>query len=195
MTRGDEAFCRVFPGWVAICVAGLWMCGCGGSGSQTVATTTTTTTTTPPGTGNVTISGTRLMRDGAAWTPKALQLNAFVAAPSVAAGVYLAAYQHYSAAELVALKGWGADTVRFQIGQPEVDPQSSLYSAAFVTQVQVAVAQARADGLNVILSMQDQAQTGETAPARTAECEHDAGLGNAGDDGEQRPGHPVRVVQ
>jgi endoglucanase len=115
--------------------------------------------------GKITISGTRLMKDGAAWTPKALQLNAFVAAPSVAAGVFLAAYQHYSAAELLALQGWGADTVRFQIGQPEMDPQSSVYSTAFVTQVQGAVAQARADGLNVILSLQDQAQTGETAPA------------------------------
>jgi endoglucanase len=153
---------RVVPGWVALCLAGAWTCGCGGGGTQTAATTSTTSTS---GAGNVTISGTRLLRDGVAWTPKALQLNAFVAAPSVATGVYLAAYQHYSAAELIALKGWSADTVRFQVGQPEMDPQSSLYSAAFVTQLQGAVVQARADGLNVILSMQDQAQTGETAPA------------------------------
>jgi endoglucanase len=125
------------------------------------------TVAAPPltGPGLVTISGAQLLRDGKAWTPRALQLSAFVAAPSVASGVYAAAYQNYSAAELLAVVGWGADTVRFQIGQPEMDPQSTLYSASFVAQLQAAVQQARADKLSVILSMQDQAQTGETSPA------------------------------
>jgi hypothetical protein len=134
-----------------------------GCASNTAATTTTLPP--PTGPGLVSISGSKLLRGGVQWTPKALQLSAFVAAPSVATGVYLAAYQHYSSAELLALQGWGADTVRFQIGQPEMDPQSALYSASFVAQVQAAVAQARVDGLNVILSIQDQSQTGEPNPA------------------------------
>jgi endoglucanase len=142
-------------------VALLTVCGCSGTGSNP----TISPVQTAPGPGNVSISGTHLQRDGVAWTPKSLQLSAFVAAPSVASGVFLGAYQNYTPAELVALKSWGADTVRLQIGQPEMDPQSALYSAAFVTALQGAVTQARADGLNVILCVQDQAQTGETTPA------------------------------
>jgi len=126
--------------------------------------TGTTTTGSGGGTGKVTISGNELLKDGVQWTPKGLQLNAFVASPAVAAGVYLQAYQHFTLGELSSLQTWGADTVRFQIGQPELDPQSSLYTAAFVAQVQAAVTQARTLGLNVILSVQDAASTGETAP-------------------------------
>ena len=140
-----------------------------GCGSATTNTSTTTTQSAPvtlgTGTGKVTISGNLLLKDGAQWTPKALQLNAFVASPAVGAGVYLQAYQHFTLAELSALQAWGADTVRFQIGQPEMDPQSPLYTASFVAQVQAAVTQARALGLNVILSVQDEGQTGETAPS------------------------------
>jgi endoglucanase len=147
------------------CVVLVMACGCAGNNSQGTVGTTSTPVQTPSGSGSVTISGTHLLRDGVAWTPKALQLSAFVAAPSVANGVFLAASQHYTPAELLALKSWGADTVRLQIGQPEMDPQSALYSATFVATLQAAVTQARADGLNVILSVQDQAQTGETSPA------------------------------
>jgi hypothetical protein len=147
-------------------VAALLATGCGAGGSSTAATTSSNSgTPTPVATGAITISGGKLLKDGAAWRPNALQLSAFVAAPSVAAGVYLNAYQHYSAAELMGLQTWGADTVRFQVGQPEMDPQSPVYTTAFVSAVQSAVTQARADGLNVIVSLQDQAQTGETAPA------------------------------
>ena len=117
------------------------------------------------GSGKITISGNALLKGGAQWTPKGLQLNAFVASPAVGAGVYAQAYQHFTLGELSSLQAWGADMVRFQIGQPEMDPQSSLYSASFVAQVQAAVAQARTLGLNVILSVQDEGQTGETAPA------------------------------
>jgi hypothetical protein len=134
---------------------------------STPAQTSIVNVPAPPltGPGLVAISGAQLLRDGNAWTPRGVQLNAFVASPSVASGPYLPAYQNYSVAELLAIVGWGADTVRFQIGQPEMDPQSPLYSASFVAQLQAAVQQARADKLSVILSMQDQAQTGETSPA------------------------------
>ena len=113
----------------------------------------------------VSISGNQLLNNGVQWTPKSLQLSAFVASPAVGKGVYAAAYQHFTLAELSALEGWGADTVRFQIGQPEMDPQSPLYTASFVAQLSQAVAQARAQGLMVILSVIDQAQTGETSVA------------------------------
>jgi hypothetical protein len=119
----------------------------------------------PPAAVGVSVSGNLLYRNGSVWVPKALQLNAFVASPAVGNGVYAQAYQHFTLSELTSLQAWGADTVRFQIGQPELDPQSSLYTASFVAQVQAAVAQARTLGLNVILSVQDGPQTGQTAPA------------------------------
>jgi endoglucanase len=149
-------------GIAALASMALLAVGCGGGSASS---TTQTTTTGGGSVKGVTISGNVLMKDGVQWTPKALQLNAFVASPSVAAGVYLQASQHFTLAELTALQTWGADTVRFQIGQPEMDPQSTLYTTAFVAQVQSAVAQARSLGLNVILSVQDAAATGETSPA------------------------------
>lgn len=135
-----------------------------GSGTQNTNTGSTATASCS-GVGRVTISGSELEKNCAQWIPKGLQLNAFVAAPSVATGVYLQAYQNFTLSELSALQTWGADTVRFQIGQPELDPQSSLYTTSFVTQVQAAVAQARTLGLNVILSVTDAATTGESSPA------------------------------
>jgi hypothetical protein len=147
----------------ALGCAVLLAAGCS-SGTSTT-TTQTGTTSSGSGTGKITISGNLLLKDGVQWTPKGLQLNAFVASPAVGTGVYAQAYQHFTLAELSSLQSWGADTVRFQIGQPELDLQSSLYTASFVTQLQAAVAQARTLGLNVILSVQDEAQTGETSPA------------------------------
>jgi len=139
----------------------LLVAGCG-----TMTSTAPSTTVQPlTGAGLVTISGTKLLRDGMAWVPRAVQLNAFVAAPSVQTGEYLAAYQNYSASELLAIKAWGADTVRFQVGQPELDPQSGLETTAFTSAFQAAVTLARTDGLNVILSVQDQSQTGEPSPS------------------------------
>ena len=145
--------------WLGAAAVGLSI-GCGGG-----ATSPATTVTNPATPGSVSISANILTKGGSAWVPKALQLNAFVASPAVASGVYLQAYQNFTSAELGLVQSWGADTVRFQIGQPEMDPQSSLYSASFVAQVQAAVTQARALGLNVMLSLQDGAQTGEPAPA------------------------------
>jgi endoglucanase len=134
--------------------------GCGGT-----STSSTTTTSTPPATSGISISGNLLFKNGVQWTPKGLQLSAFVASPAVGSGVYAAAYQHFTLAELNAIQAWGADTVRFQIGQPEMDSQSPLYTSSFVTQLSQAVAQARAQGLMVILSLIDQSQTGETSVA------------------------------
>lgn len=113
--------------------------------------------------GRVTVAQNRILRDGVAWTPHAVQLVAFVAPPSAQAGVFAAAYQHYSPAEFSAIKAWGADSVRIQLSQPGADPQNAMrYDAAFVQTFVSAVKTARAIGLNVIVSIQDEAQSGET---------------------------------
>jgi hypothetical protein len=153
----------------AISIASIAFCLVVGCGSSLPGPPSNLTVTTPAppltGPGLVTISGIQLMRDGKAWTPRGVQLNAFVATPAAQYGEYLAAYESFSPAELTGIVAWGADTVRFQIGQPGLDPQSSYYSAAWVATVQAAVEQARSDKLSVILSMQDQSQTGEPSPA------------------------------
>ncbi len=115
--------------------------------------------------GAVSISGNRLLRDGILWVPHAVQLVAFVAPPSAQKPPFTAAYAHYSTAELAAIKTWGADSIRFQISQPGADPQSSLYDPAFLQTAVGAVKAARSLGLNVIVSIQDETQSGETSPA------------------------------
>ena len=161
---------RVIRVVTALASVALFAIGCSGGSGATVTTTQGTntgssSTVSCSGSGRVTISGNVLEKNCAPWMPKGLQLNAFVASPAVAAGVYLQASQHFTLSELSALQTWGADTVRFQIGQPELDPQSTLYTTAFVTQIQAAVTQARTLGLNVILSVDDGATTGESSPA------------------------------
>ena len=111
------------------------------------------------------MAGNTLRRDGAVWVSHGVVSIAFVAPPAAQSGVFLSAYQHYSTDELAAMQAWGADTVRFQVSQPGLDPQNSLYTADFVTTVQNAVLSARALGLNVIVSVQDETQSGETQPA------------------------------
>jgi len=89
---------------------------------------------------------------------------AFNAAPSVRQGLFLTAYNDFSPTELEAMKTWGADTVRFMIAQPALDPQAPLYDPTFISHVQTGVTEARAAGLNVIVTVQDESGTGETNP-------------------------------
>jgi len=137
--------------------------GCGG----TAATTATQSGggTTPTVTGKITVSGTNVLRDGTPWVMHGAQIIAFVAPPAAQTTYFLAAYQHYSTAELLALQSWGANAVRFQVSQPGLDPQNALFNAAFLTQIQGAVTYARSIGLNVIVCVQDEVQSGETSPA------------------------------
>lgn len=115
--------------------------------------------------GKVTISGNQLLKDGAVWNPRAVQLVAFVAPPSAQRPPFTAAFAHYSTAELTEIKTWGADSVRFQVSQPGTDPQNPLYDPSFVQTVVGAVKAARAIGLNVIVCIQDESQSGESSPA------------------------------
>ncbi|MBE7158695.1 MAG: cellulase family glycosylhydrolase, partial [Rhodospirillales bacterium] len=129
-----------------------------------LALTTTSTASAQVATGAVTVSGNTLLRDGTVWVSHGVVSIAFVAPPAAQSGVFLSAYQHFSVDELKAMKAWGADTVRFQVSQPGLDPQSPLYTSEFVTAVKNGVLQARAAGLNVIVSVQDESQSGEAHP-------------------------------
>ena len=121
-----------------------------------------------PTIGAITVSGNHVFRDGTMWIPHAVQLVAFVAPPAAQTGAFLDAYAHFSTAELQAIKTWGADSVRMQLSQPGADPMNSeRYDAGFVQQYVNAVKAARAIGLNVIVSIQDETQSGETATPAT----------------------------
>ncbi len=139
----------------------------GDASLRTAPTVPERTEPTVPGansTGVISISGNRLLRDGVLWIPHAVQLVAFVAPPSAQRPPFIAAYNHYSTAELAAIKAWGADSIRFQISQPGADPQNPLYDPEFVQRAVNAVKAARSMQLNVIVSIQDESQSGETSP-------------------------------
>lgn len=113
--------------------------------------------------GKVQVSGVRLLRDGVPWTPHGFVQIAFVAPPAAQTGVFLTAYQNYDPSEYAVMAALGADTVRMQVSQPGLDPSlnNPLFSKDFLTSVQNAVFAARAAGLNVIVSVQDEEQSGE----------------------------------
>ncbi|MBB5060038.1 hypothetical protein HDF16_004774 [Granulicella aggregans] len=145
---------------LGVCGLGVSLASCSTSGAPSGAPSAPATQPA----GIVSISGNRLLRDGALWVPHAVQLVAFVAPPSAQRPPFTAAYAHYSTAELAAIKGWGADSIRFQISQPGADPQNPRYDSAFVQTAVGAVKAARSLGLNVIVSIQDESQSGETSP-------------------------------
>jgi len=136
------------------------LAGCGSSSSNGGTPTNTTASVSNP----VMVSGLHILRNGATWIPHGVVMIAFVAPPAAAKGVYLSAANAYTPAEFTAIKAWGADTVRIQVSQPGLDPQNALFTQSFVNSVQAAVTAARAAGLNVIVSDQDESQSGETSP-------------------------------
>lgn len=131
---------------------------------MTSSTSTPAPTPTQSSKGAVTVSGNNLLRDGVVWAPHGVVSIAFVTPPAAQQGILQAAYNNFSTAELTAMKAWGADTVRFQVSQPGLDPQNNLYTASFVSAVENGVLAARSAGLNVIVSVQDESQSGETNP-------------------------------
>lgn len=109
----------------------------------------------------VSVSAGKLLKDGRSWTPHGIVQIAFVAPPAAQTGVFLEAYQHYTPSDYSAMRNYGIDSVRIQASQPGLDPQNALFTSAFRSQVIDAVRAARAAGLVVILSVQDEEQSGE----------------------------------
>ena len=100
----------------------------------------------------ITTGPNTLLRDGRPWQPRGFTLVGELPPTGKPTDANL----HYNQAELDVAMAWHADTLRFQVGQPGLDPQDSHHSAAYVQRVQDAVALARSNGFVVILSMQDQ---------------------------------------
>jgi endoglucanase len=136
------------------------------TGCQTRTTSNSATVTAPPN-GIITVKGNQLLRDGELWIPHGVQMIGFVASPDAWTNYDLDkpwfqnAYNHFNNAELDDAQAWGADTVRMMLSQPAADPQSPQYNANFVSQYVVGVQYARSIGLNVIVCVQDETQSGQ----------------------------------
>jgi endoglucanase len=157
-----KLFGMVYP----LCLALLAACGGSGSPGSSPA---------PPATGArqvVDVSGLTMTLNGSPWLSKGVVLQAFVrplAALQANAGqsgvsAILNARENFAPAELTEIRGYGADTMRFQIGQPALDPASPLYDPAYLSQVVNAVETARQSGFVVMIMMQDEAISGDPNP-------------------------------
>jgi endoglucanase len=115
----------------------------------------------------VSVSGRQLLLNGHAWIPHGLYQIAFEQPPgfSNTNAFWKIASDHYFAGEYNNMAAFGADTVRIQIAQTGIDPNARYYSIKFVKAALDAVQAARRVGLIVIISMQDEAQTGQSHPA------------------------------
>ena len=164
----------VFPLSLLCC---SWLTGCGGgsggaggAGSASVSASQQI----------VDVSATSMTLNGSPWLSKGVALQAFVRPlaglqtdPSESAR--LNARENYGATELAAIHAFGADTIRFQIGQPALDPASPLYDSTYLAQVVGAVQTARQAGFVVMIMMQDEAISGDPHPhpLPTAETQTD----------------------
>ena len=107
------------------------------------------------------------MKGGVPWVPHGYYMIAFEASPTSvdpSQPWWNNAYLNYTPQEFTDMKTAGADSVRMQVAQPGMDPanEEHLYSKAYSDQAIAAVKAARAAGLIVIVSVQDEPQSGET---------------------------------
>ena len=114
--------------------------------------------------GAISISGSQLVRDGRPWIPRGVVLVGRVAPAAVTRGKYAEARAQFGDRELKDIDRFGADLVRFQVSQGGVDPQSDIYSAAYLDEVVQAVRLARAHGFAVIVCLQSEKPSGENDP-------------------------------
>ena len=113
--------------------------------------------------GIVRIASARLLRDGKPWVPHGFYQIAFESTPAYL-GIkpfFLSAFQNYSPKEYADMRDAGADSVRIQVSQPGMDPRDPLFRPQFRRKVLGAIAAARAAGLTVFVSVQDEPQSGE----------------------------------
>ncbi|WP_169788042.1 glycoside hydrolase family 5 protein [Caldimonas brevitalea] len=110
------------------------------------------------------VAGNGFTLNGKSWLPRGVMIRGFVAPPEFLRTTIPKTYNgrlHYGQAELDAAKRFGADTLRFQIGQPSLDVKSPLYDATYVRDVIDAILLARRNGFVVNISMQDGWRSGE----------------------------------
>ena len=116
-----------------------------------------------PGTAgqDVSVHGAQLEKGGVPFRPRGVQIVGLVAPKGSLTGVYAKAHRHFGAGELSKAAGDHADTIRFQVSEFGLDPRDSLYSPAYVQEVESAVKTARTDRFTVIVSVQAEPPAGK----------------------------------
>jgi hypothetical protein len=109
------------------------------------------------------VQGTSLLRSGAAFVPHGVSLVGLEAPYLTLRGPYLAARDAFGPDELAAARGFGADTVRFVVGQATLTPPYGTAGAAFRRSLLNAVVNARALGFIVIIALDGSVVGGEPA--------------------------------
>lgn len=100
------------------------------------------------------ISGSYFTRNGVTWTAKGVTLVGRVAPKPLLKGDYARAHASFGPALLKSIQAFGADTIRFQVSEASLDPQSATYDANYKTEILEAVTISRGMGFAVIISMQ-----------------------------------------
>lgn len=116
---------------------------------------------------DVAIHGRTFYKDSAPWVPKGLKVEGFSrpkfipSAPKWMNDSSSQGRDWWGPAELGAIRNvFGADTIRFAISQPALDPQSPIYDPQYLAELLAVFKQARAAGFVVIPSMDAQAENG-----------------------------------
>jgi endoglucanase len=108
----------------------------------------------------ITVSHNEFLKDGAPWVPNSFTLVGHVAPAGHVLSWLQGARQLQGPALLQQARSLGANTLRFQVSEPGLDPQASIYDAGYIQEVIQGVRQARAAGFVVIISMQWEAPSG-----------------------------------
>jgi endoglucanase len=123
-----------------------------------------------PSNAGIEIYGNRIFKNGASWSPKGVSTISFVTTTALAIVQTAAAKSNYGAAELNVMRNtFGADTVRFQVAQPGLDPQSVNYDPAYPAQIVSGISLALSMGFAIVVSMDNDAMSSGTG------CMPDAG--------------------
>ncbi len=110
--------------------------------------------------GTVEIRDGRFFRNGQPWLAEGVTLVGFVAPENLLRPAYANARKKWGPQLLTNIKAFGADTIRFQVSQAALDPESKLFDKRYEGEVLEAVALARKSGFVVIVSMQWQPPAG-----------------------------------
>ncbi|MGD9616042.1 MAG: cellulase family glycosylhydrolase [Alphaproteobacteria bacterium] len=114
-------------------------------------------TEAPFSNGNVSVSGAVILRDGLPWAAKGVNSWGLMAPKSKSTNLRFPSFQwpvgNFKPDVLDDMVRFGADSVRFLIGQHYLDPENPHYTPAYIDEITRTVRAARERGLVVVLAM------------------------------------------
>jgi endoglucanase len=136
---------------------------------------------------DVGVEGTHLTLNGRPWHARGVALQGFVrplamlqselaAHPDDQEAKNLLIARHsYGWVELEFARAFHANTLRFQVSQPALDPESPIYDSSYLDQITDAIRKARVAGFVVMIMMQDEKITGDAgqSPLPTEQTRRD----------------------